>query len=159
MKQQKKSWSKKKIIIVAIASLAIAFVIYVLTINISGSTKPIREVADKFQPPSDWQLIQEEIVPPRIVCWDSYSGKVCPEISRSWEFKSFNLTQIQKLLDATGWSYRLEGRCSETAMDIKDNAELLCFSHTINGSYDLYFSFDYSIDTKMFQFILSIHKR
>jgi len=89
-----------------------------------GSTKPIREVADRFQPPSSWELVRENIEPPRLFCL----GVDCNELSREWRISEpITLTELHEIVQPTGWSYEHSGDCETLGVSEKDDGrEFLC---------------------------------
>lgn len=94
--------SKKKKIAIIIATIILAPIALIIFIfGWEGSTADIRKVADQFQPPADWQLEDELVHPPKIMCLD---GGTCPQVHRNWRTNGTSKEEINELLARTGWN-------------------------------------------------------
>jgi hypothetical protein len=100
---------KKLFIILAVCATAITLV-GVLLNNVSGSTKPIRAVADQFHAPASWKLVEEHVEPPRFVCFDVR----CPSVHRSWATPSIpNSQELEQILANSGFNFRTDKPCAK----------------------------------------------
>lgn len=137
MKTRKKSSEKIKKIWITAATIVVilAVLIAIFLNNVSGSTKPIKEVADQFQPPTSWKLDYERVTPPRFMCLD---GGSCPEIARAWRLESTSFKELRDILKQTSWTYEFDDECK--AMDIRLKDPSIEFPCSVDASTKDYYA-------------------
>lgn len=136
------SKKKKWIIISTITLISLAAIFYYLFISVSGSSKPIEAVANEFEPGSQWTLIENEIIPPKFFCMDTYNGNSCPQVSRRWQIDSqISPSDFKSILQNTTWEYSFPPECEELKI-INEKNDYKCSFNSRAGKYEarIYFS-------------------
>lgn len=93
-----------------VLGIPMTFIVIIIFMFIyQGSTRPILDVANKFNPGVGWKLESERVEPPRIVCLNSVS---CPSVHRVWVTEN-NIEKIDMVsyLKEAGWSQDVKGDC------------------------------------------------
>ncbi|HET8884133.1 MAG TPA: hypothetical protein VFM68_01540 [Candidatus Saccharimonadales bacterium] len=73
-----------------------------------GSPKEIVAVADQFQSDNSWQLTDERVVSPAIICFEAN----CPSVHRNWQTDGMlTKEELQTVLNNSGWNFEVEGDC------------------------------------------------
>lgn len=103
----KKIW---KIIGIIAAVLVVLIGGLLAWLSWEGSPKEIVSVADEFKPGASWELVREEIIPPRNSCIDVH----CPHVHREWQSEEpMTLEAIREILKKAGWSkVAVSGSCN-----------------------------------------------
>jgi len=136
---------KKLFIILAICTFVIALV-GVLLNNVSGSTKPIRAVADQFHAPASWKLTQDDVEPPRFIC---LNDTACPRVSRSWEVDTLSSQELVSLLTKTEWNYEVEGDCKNFKVFDDENLQNdICFVYATYHAHEIQLVIDRNAENK-----------
>lgn len=118
------------VIAAVVVSVGLLMLIFALG-NIPGDTKPILRVADKFKPGSQWQLKDENVRSPVLMC---ISGP-CPSVSRTWEVNDVVGTkELQAMLDQTEWRFPITGDCEES-LQTASNYSALCSAEGKDGDF------------------------
>lgn len=128
---------KRRNIIIALGAFLVLLGLFLIFgFNIAGSTRPIKEVADKFNPGSTWKFESESVRPPRFFCLD---GGSCPQLYRHWTSPYFNLSELESSIRDTGWNYKSDTSCSITDTPRKEE-DSICWIDAYNEKYsmDLY---------------------
>lgn len=130
----------KKAARITIISLVVVFVVagvVAWAATWTGSTKDIRAVADQFRPPASWQLVDEMIEPPRMLCLQDVA---CPELVRVWSVnEKLTLKSFSDLLHESGWEFKILGDC-ELTTDMTGSVSL-CHSSGNVGKYHVYLDY------------------
>lgn len=99
-----------------------------------GSPKEIVSVADEFKPDASWELVKEEIIPPRNSCISVH----CPHVHREWRTSSrLTTNDIRERLQASSWNNlinNLEDDCYLNGKDDQQRREY-CGIQGYRGSY------------------------
>ncbi len=119
------------ITVVGIVLLVLVGLFLVFGLNISGSTKPIKDIADKFDPGSGWQFEDEDVRPPRFFCLD---GGSCPQLYHRWTSTQFNSVELFNRVEAAGWNYSKRDGCESLAPNSKKDS-ILCWVDAHNDKY------------------------
>lgn len=98
----------KLILTVVLTLIGLLIAAYLVVVFWHGSARPILAVADRFQPPSSWQLVSDDVYPPKIVCGDI--DIQCPQVIRGWRSSSTpGANEFHELLEAAGWEFPIAG--------------------------------------------------
>lgn len=98
-----------------------------------GSSKPIEDVADQFQPDKSWQLVDNRVVPPTFTCLEAN----CPSVHRSWKIgKNLTKDEFQRLLDDSGWDFAIEGTCVAESR-VTGTPGTVCSAHGERNGYQI----------------------
>ncbi|APT91899.1 hypothetical protein CPHO_02105 [Corynebacterium phocae] len=69
---------------------------------IPRSDEGIRAVADAFVLPEQWDLIQDQVVPPSLICWEFSTS--CPAVRRLWESKQpLPFAELLRIVESSGY--------------------------------------------------------
>ena len=119
--------------IVVVAVVLILGTAFFFLFMYQGSSKPIEAVADQFKPAKNWQLVDDQVVPPTFMCFEAN----CPSVHRSWRTGG-NLTkqEFQVILDASNWRFNIQGDCLPHA-NISGSGETLCDAQGHVNGYDI----------------------
>lgn len=148
MKAQAKKKQRRKL--TRLQKWLIAGVIFVVIfIGISallltpGSTKPIRKVADRFQPSSDWTLASERVTPPQIFC---IGDNPCPSLYRKWDIPQIvSKQELQRIINQSGLSLIVDERECERN-PLHTGSVSLCHAAGVEGGYQI--NITQSVDTE-----------
>ena len=128
--------SKRKLTIVStlvilcvIALTGILFILFYV-----GSTKEIVAVADQFKPDSSWELVTNDIQPPKAFCGDVE----CPRVLKQWKTDStITRDKLSRLLRETGWNFNINGSCTiDRPGQISDSIQV-CTASGVVDQYDI----------------------
>lgn len=73
------------------------------------STDKLVSIANQFQPDESWELVSENLQPPRRACL----GGSCNSLTRRWKVDGLaTKEQLQAAINNSGWSMTIEGDCN-----------------------------------------------
>lgn len=126
----------KKAARITIISLVVVFVVagvVAWAATWTGSTKDIRAVADQFRPPASWQLVDEMIEPPRMLCLQDVA---CPSLHKSW--KTSHIVTKGEFIEALSNIpvNKVGGTCPEKAVE-SVTSQGGCYISTVMDGYSL----------------------
>lgn len=121
---------KHKTLIGASIAVAVALLLGGFIFTYQGSPKEIVAVADQFQPPTNWELTDERIVPPAFMCLEAN----CPSVHRSWKTDGIlTKEQFHAVLNNSGWDFTIVGEC--TLNPNVSGSIPLCSAEGVDGQY------------------------
>lgn len=96
----------------------------------TGDTGPIVAEANRFKAPSDWKLVNEQIVPPQHMCMEKLG---CPGISRAWNVpQAMTCSEVSDIFNQSG--IKLTPRNS-----VSPDAKGICsFDTSLSHSWEIY---------------------
>lgn len=105
-----------KVLLLSGGILILLFFLISLVVGYSGSTEPIKRVADQLKVDENWRIDTDIVRPPRLICIDD---SACPSVHRSWGTETpLTKSEFQTLIQRSGWDLVLEDDCRSFPSDV-----------------------------------------